>query len=147
MFVRSLSIPLEGLIPMKILRLTSVLTNRVYFNFWLCSTKPLLSASLRDFYTFPRKPLVGLTLHIIGASIMGLGLIKCSSYLLYTILDLHNAGACTRWRIVFSTAWWRHQMEQSSALLAICAGNSPVSGEFPAQRPVTRSFDVFFASE
>ena len=26
----------------------------------------------------------------------------------------------------------------------ICAGNSPVSGEFPAQRPVTRSFRVFF---
>ena len=40
-------------------------------------------------------------------------------------------------------AWWRHQMETFSALLAICAGNSPVSGEFPAQRPVTRSFDVF----
>ena len=31
-----------------------------------------------------------------------------------------------------------------SALLAICAGNSPVTGEFPAQRPVTRSFDIFF---
>ena len=31
-----------------------------------------------------------------------------------------------------------------SALLAICAGNSLVTGEFPAQRPVTRSFDVFF---
>ena len=31
-----------------------------------------------------------------------------------------------------------------SALLAICAGNSPVPGEFPAQRPVTRSFDVYF---
>ena len=30
------------------------------------------------------------------------------------------------------------------ALLAICAGNSPVICEFPAQRPVTRSFDVFF---
>ena len=30
-----------------------------------------------------------------------------------------------------------------SALLAICAGNSPFTGEFPAQRPVTRSFDVF----
>ena len=40
--------------------------------------------------------------------------------------------------------WWRHQMETFSALLAICAGNSPVSGEFPAQRPVTRSFGVFF---
>ena len=42
------------------------------------------------------------------------------------------------------TTWWRHQMETFSALLAICAGNSPVPGEFPAQRPVTRSFDVFF---
>ena len=35
-------------------------------------------------------------------------------------------------------------METFSALLAICSGNSPVTGEFPAQRPVTRSFDVFF---
>ena len=35
-------------------------------------------------------------------------------------------------------------METFSALLAICAGNSRVPGEFPAQRPVTRSFDVFF---
>ena len=35
-------------------------------------------------------------------------------------------------------------METYSTLLAICAGNSPVTGEFPAQRPVTRSFDVYF---
>ena len=35
-------------------------------------------------------------------------------------------------------------METSFALLALCAGNSPVTGEFPSQRPVTRSFDVFF---
>ena len=40
--------------------------------------------------------------------------------------------------------WWRHQMETFSALLAICAGNSLVSGEFPTQRPVSQSFDVFF---
>ena len=40
--------------------------------------------------------------------------------------------------------WWRHQMETFSALLAICAGNSLVSGEFPTQRPVTQSFDVVF---
>ena len=46
----------------------------------------------------------------------------------------------TRW----SPPWWRHQMETFPALLAICAGNSPVTGEFPAQRPVTQSFDVFF---
>ena len=44
----------------------------------------------------------------------------------------------------FGSTWWRHQMETFSALLAICAGNSPVPGEFTAQRPVTRSFDVFF---
>ena len=43
-----------------------------------------------------------------------------------------------------SDSWWRHQMETFSALLAICAGNSSVPGEFPSQRPVTRSFDVFF---
>ena len=41
-------------------------------------------------------------------------------------------------------AWWRHQMETFSVLLTICAGNSPVPDEFPTQRPVTRSFDVFF---
>ena len=35
-------------------------------------------------------------------------------------------------------------METFSALLAFCAGNSPVTGEFPAQKPVTHSFDVFF---
>ena len=43
-----------------------------------------------------------------------------------------------------AATWWRYQRETFSALLAICAGNSPVTGEFPAQRPVTRSFDVFF---
>ena len=44
----------------------------------------------------------------------------------------------------FPSTWWRHQMETFSALLALCAGNSPVTGEFPTQRPVPRSFDVSF---
>ena len=35
---------------------------------------------------------------------------------------------------------WKH----FARLLATCTGNSPVTGEFPAQRPMTRSFDVFF---
>ena len=39
--------------------------------------------------------------------------------------------------------WWRHQMEAFSALLALCEGNPPITGEFPSQRPVTRSFDAF----
>ena len=43
-------------------------------------------------------------------------------------------------RKLFSQSWLRHQMETFPALLAICT----VTGEFPAQRPVTRRFDVFF---
>ena len=40
--------------------------------------------------------------------------------------------------------WWLHQMETFSMLLVLCAGNSPFTSEFPAQRPVMRSFDIFF---
>ena len=36
-------------------------------------------------------------------------------------------------------SWWRHQMVIFSALLVLWEANSPVT-----QRPVTRSFDVFF---
>ena len=60
------------------------------------------------------------------------------AYLCVLKLDTEQLHVCH----LFS--WWRHQMETFSALLAICAGNSPVPGEFPAKRPVTRSFDVFF---
>ena len=35
-------------------------------------------------------------------------------------------------------------METFSASLAIFAGNSPVTDDFPAQRPVTWSIDIFF---
>ena len=35
-------------------------------------------------------------------------------------------------------------METFSTLLAPCVGNSPLTGEFPPQRPVTRGFDDFF---
>ena len=35
----------------------------------------------------------------------------------------HQSGFCK--------PWWRHQMETFSALLALCEGNSPVTGEFP----------------
>ena len=46
--------------------------------------------------------------------------------------------------LVFSFSWWRHQMDTLSALLALCVGNSPVTGEFPAHRLVTRSLGAFF---
>ena len=47
-------------------------------------------------------------------------------------------------KMPYEYTWWRHQMETFSALLAICAGNSTVPVEFPTQRPVTLSFDVYF---
>ena len=43
---------------------------------------------------------------------------------------------------MLNNEWWRHQMEPFSALMALCAGNSPVADELPSQRPVTRSFKV-----
>ena len=57
-----------------------------------------------------------------------------------TRLMYYYAVRCQWW--VGTNPWWRHQTETFSALLALCAGNSPVTGEFPTQRPVTRSFDV-----
>ena len=51
-----------------------------------------------------------------------------------------NVTVVFQWR---RNSWWRHQIETFSTLLAICAGNSPVPGKFPTQRPVTRSFDVY----
>ena len=60
-----------------------------------------------------------------------------------------SALDCRAWIPVLAKAitdwpWWRHQMETFSALLAIWPGNSPVPGEFRAQRQVTRNFYVFF---
>ena len=42
------------------------------------------------------------------------------------------------------TSWLHHQLETFSALLALCTGISPVTGEFLSQRPMTQSFGVFF---
>ena len=46
--------------------------------------------------------------------------------------------------LTWMNSWWRHQMETLFALLAHCEGNPLVTSGFPSQRPVTRSFDVFF---
>ena len=57
---------------------------------------------------------------------------------IYDITNKHEA------HVKSCYSWKRHQMETSSALLALCAENSPVPGKFPAQSPVTRSFDAIF---
>ena len=41
-------------------------------------------------------------------------------------------------------SWRHHQMETFSRFLALCEGNALVTGGFPSQRQVTRSFDVLF---
>ena len=53
---------------------------------------------------------------------------------------------CTNWHCIFLGQHHDDIIKETfSALLAICCtGNSLVVGEFPAQRPVTRSFDVSF---
>ena len=65
--------------------------------------------------------------------------------------NICNIRPCGRWRPLFLHTqchgcwcpWWRHQMETFSELLAICAGNSPVPGEFP-HKGQWRGADVFF---
>ena len=56
-------------------------------------------------------------------------------------VHIKNLYGLTHWPLGYT--WWHH----GPALLRVtglCAGNSPVTGEFPAQRPVTRSFDASF---
>ena len=67
----------------------------------------------------------------------------CAALSVYIYVYLLT-GAISMWVSKCHWPWWHHQMETFSALLALCAGNSPVSGEFPSQRPVTRNFDIFF---
>ena len=55
-----------------------------------------------------------------------------------TEVNLNDSGNVDRCKTC-----WRHKMETFFALLVILCGNSPVTGEFSAQRPVTRSFDFF----
>ena len=66
---------------------------------------------------------------------------RCSLYSGIYITQNWGGGY---WNNFLRSITWGHQMETFSILLAICAGNSPVTGEFLAQRPVTQSFDVFF---
>ena len=44
----------------------------------------------------------------------------------------------------FRVALWRHQIEPFFRVTGPLCGKITGPGEFPAQRPVTRSFDVFF---
>ena len=47
-------------------------------------------------------------------------------------------------KLIIHVPWWRLRMETFTALLALCAGNSLATGEFPSQKPVTRNFGILF---
>ena len=61
------------------------------------------------------------------------GIVLILEYLISEI-SLHGCGR--------HLAWWRHQMETFSALLALCAGNSPVNS--PHKGQWRGALDVFF---
>ena len=67
----------------------------------------------------------------------------CLSEITFRLLRWNCTWKCRK-KCIHSSTWWRQQMETFSALLALCAANSPVTGEFSAQWQVTRSFDAFF---
>ena len=55
-----------------------------------------------------------------------------------SLIDRNCYSCCTQYHVYWcnctiNLAWWRYQMETFSALLTICAGNSPLTGEFPAK--------------
>ena len=55
------------------------------------------------------------------------------------------ASQITSLTVVFSTVYSRRRSKKTSKLrvTGLCAENSPVTGEFPAQRPVTRKMFPF----
>ena len=79
-----------------------------------------------------------------SSDLLWLGVEELCHFLLWLNISAASCYSNSADDISHDGAWWRHQMETFSALLVVCAGNSPVTGEFPAQRPVTRSFNVFF---
>ena len=54
-----------------------------------------------------------------------------------------SSSIVTTLELLPSISWIHHQMDTFSSSLALCAANIPVTGEFPPQRLVTQSFDVF----
>ena len=69
---------------------------------------------------------------------------QCCVYLDILWLFLLLCASIKLPHVMIRTAMMTSSNGNISALLAFCVGNSPVNGEFPTQRPMTRSFDVFF---
>ena len=85
--------------------------------------------------SFHRKPF-----HVINTSVC---VVLC---IVLRYMYIYDRFKWRRTRVV-CFSWWRHQMEKKiSALLSLCAGNTPVTGEFPAQRASNAELWCFFLS-
>ena len=74
---------------------------------------------------------------------------------IYASLILHELKALCSISVISNGVHWSHfvvwkvshENPSNGNIFRVtghCAGNSPVTGDFPAQRPMMRSFDVFF---
>ena len=61
----------------------------------------------------------------------------------WVVLCRYHSVLCLLNHII---TWWRRQMETFSALMALCAENSLVTGEFSSERPVRQTFSCFLWS-
>ena len=83
--------------------------------------------------------------HVMGVSARStdVNTCPCSVWLTAYMMRVHH---CSVHKVDSYTTtvhpWWRHQMETFSALLAICAGNSPVHGEAGDLRRHRTHYDV-----
>ena len=137
--LKRLILPANWLFALKLLRPSNYETMRA-LRYW--------SSMLENTGGFTTK-------RINNTECVSLSVIKCSCHSIFFSMqkstcmsqsslinsEIHRGLLITHGFIELT--WWRHQMKTFSASLAFCAGNSPVPGEFPSQRTVTQSFDVF----
>ena len=107
----------------------------IYNIWWICMVRPC------------HKSHVIIINHYFECYIKSIAQVSIWTRRIYRYRESKLHGACdislhyNQW-----LARWRHQMETFSALLTLCVGNSPVTGEFPSQRPVTQSFGILLWS-
>ena len=130
----------------------------------MCDSCPFIISEELKFYDLSKKctPIFSLVqywyIYIkVKDWLLGFETVSCCKFMaawviLYSLIWYHTRfcgnmettmnSEVSVWSAIYS--WWRHQMETFYASLALCVENSPVTGEFPSQRPVTRSFDGLF---
>ena len=110
-----------------------------------CSINSRVSDQLRHRDARAMSLYNGSSLHTNGVCFLWLGRLCLVYYWYFPLIKIEFRDTWESEKNLKNFTWWRHQMKAFSALLALCAQYSPVTGEFPPQRPVTWSFDVFLS--